>query len=196
MSNLTQEQEHAITLFKGNLHLPDGGFHRLILALCIEFQLPFQKVRAVLKESQVFVEHKIINEFESVDENTLTKANWLSIIKQTLSSLSKDNKPIMESLVNNLHYIKAVDNANKPIGSEYDREMIIADLSQAYETEVYKTLSAMLYTSDLYWLLSNELIEMDNVRCQPFQDYPQHIEAIMHLTTLLQRVASLSLTIK
>lgn len=196
MSKFTQEQEHAITLFKGNLHLPDGGFHRLILALCIEFQLPFQKVRAVLKKSQVFVEHKIVNEFESVDENTLTKENWLNIIRQTLSSLSRDNKPIMESLVNNIHYIKAVDDANKPIESEHDREMIIAALSQAYEAEVYKSLSAMLYTSDLYWLLSDELVEMDEVRCQPFQDYPQHVEAIIHLSKLLQRITSLPLTTK
>ena len=50
MTHLTEQQEAAMATFKENLHLPNGGFHKLIIELSKEFQLPFQKVRTVLKK--------------------------------------------------------------------------------------------------------------------------------------------------
>lgn len=52
MTHLTEQQEAAMATFSGNLHLPNGGFHKLIIELSKEYQLPFQKVRAVLKKAQ------------------------------------------------------------------------------------------------------------------------------------------------
>ena len=52
MSNLTSKQEAALATFKENLHLPNGGFHTLITELGKEYQLPFQKVRSVVKQTQ------------------------------------------------------------------------------------------------------------------------------------------------
>lgn len=193
MSTLTPEQEQAIAVFKSNLHLPDGGFHRLILNLCIEFQLPFQKVRAVLKKSQLIIENKIRHEFENVDEDTLTKENWLNIIKRTLTIMANDNQPLMDVLANNPYYIKALESIKHPITSDQDRESILADLCQAYEMEVYKSLSEMLYTSDLYWHLSDDLAEMTEERRNLFKDYTQHTEAMNHLSELYLTTVSLTL---
>ena len=67
MTNLTEQQEAAMATFKENLHLPNGGFHKLIIELSKEYQLPFQKVRGVLKKAQKDVERQIREDFSSVD---------------------------------------------------------------------------------------------------------------------------------
>lgn len=193
MSTLTPEQEQAMAVFKGNLHLPDGGFHRLILDLCIEFQLPFQTVRAVLKKSQVAIEKKIRHEFENVSEETLTKKNWINIIKLSLATMAKNNLPVMDCLTNNPYYIKAQNAAEHPFLNETDRETLLANLSQAYEMEVFKPLSEMLYTSDLYWHLSDDLVEMTEERRCLFHQYTQHQEAMTHLSKLYQDAESRAL---
>jgi len=194
MRPLSSEQENAIAILKSNLHLPEGGFHRLILDLCIEFQLPFQKVRSVLKKSQTTIERKIRDDFETMNEHELTQENWLTLIKHSLVSLAKNNKPIMETLTNNGFYIKTMNMLQQDNISEDDCKNALADLSQAYQSDVYKPLSAMLYTSDLYWYLSTELTEMTDERCQKFHRYPQHMEAIAHLVALRAKVETLFLT--
>ncbi|WP_413283080.1 hypothetical protein [Vibrio sp. MA40-2] len=191
---LHQEQalneEQALAMLKANLHLPNGGFHKLILELCIEFQLPFQKIRSVLKKSQRSIEKNIKQSTGPVDPAILTKESWLQQVKQTLTLLAEENKPLMECLVNDVHYIRAISASEQPIMCESEREAILADLAQAYESQVFKSLSAMLYTSDLFWLLSNELIEMTQQRCEVFDQYPQHIEAINHLLSVYDQVSA------
>lgn len=188
MHTLSSEQESAMALLKDNLHLPEGGFHKLILELCKEYLLPFQQVRAVLKKSQSAIEREIRDNFTHINENALTQENWINLIKQKLTILSKGNQPVMQSLTTSALYLKTTETLNMGLTSERSRDTIIANLFQIYESEVYKPLSAMLYTSDLYWYLSDDLAEMNHERCQKFHDYPQHMEAIEHLNNLKQKI--------
>lgn len=71
MTNLTEQQEAAMATFKENLHLPNGGFHKLIIELSKEYQLPFQKVRAVLKKAQ-----KMLNDRYEKTLPTLMTQYW------------------------------------------------------------------------------------------------------------------------
>lgn len=186
MSDLTLEQEAALATFKTNLHLPHGGFHALITELSKEFQLPFQKVRSALLTAQRGIESKIRTDFDSVTEGDLSQQNWRDAIHVILIDLAKDNKPVMESLVINENYIKAVNAMKAPIGSEDARALILEDLMLAYEKEVFKPLLAMLHTTSLYWelMLAEELAKMTETYRQKFIDYPQHIEAAAHLFEL------------
>ena len=188
MSELTPQQEKAMATFKDSIHLPGGGFHVLIIELCKEFQLPFQTVRSVLKKSQSSIEAKIRDELTCVDDGDLTKENWLDVIKGTLKELAVNNKPVMESLIASDTYLQAIARMEQTILSESDQEDILNNLAQAYEDEVCKPLMAMLYTTTLYWELSNELFEMTEVRRQRFSDYPQHMEATAHLLQLAEQV--------
>ena len=127
MTHLTDQQEAAMATFKENLHLPNGGFHKLIIELSKEFQLPFQKVRGVLKKAQKDVERQIREDIDSVDEVVLSQANWLDIIKSKLVELAEDNQTVMDKLKLNLKYQKVVSAINGSIESEDERDELIEE---------------------------------------------------------------------
>ncbi|OEF25782.1 hypothetical protein [Vibrio rumoiensis] len=181
-------QEHALATFKSNLHLPNNGFHTLIVDLAREFQLPFQSVRKVLKQSQKVIEKKIKHDFENVVEQDLTQANWIQLIRNSLTILAQDNVPLMESLKQNKLYTSVIDALDKPLENETTHEELLENLAMVYEVEVYKSLAAMLYTSILYWKLSDDLFQMTEDKQQALNGYPQHIEATVHLLDLAEKV--------
>ncbi|MCL9773785.1 hypothetical protein [Vibrio methylphosphonaticus] len=190
MTDLTEDQEHALATFKAALHLPKGGFHVLIVELCKQYQLPFQTCRSVLKKAQKSIESKIRLNFQDIDNSDLTQKNWLSLIHATLTDLAKDNQPLMESMTGGTRYRKLISDMQQS-SDDSDREMQRDRLLTIYEQEVYKSLAAMLHTSALYWELRDDLFEMSDERLAKFADYTQHVEAIRHLQQLsLQMKAS------
>ena len=196
MTHLTEQQEAAMATFKENLHLPNGGFHKLIIELSKEFQLPFQKVRTVLKNAQKDIERQIREDFSSVDEGVISQANWLNIIRLKLVELAEDNQSVMDKLKLNPKYQKVLEATNASISSEDEREELIEELIQAYEKEVFKPLLAMLHTTKLYWklMLVDETCKMTEENRDKFSDYPQHMQAAEHLYTLDQKLRSMPLT--
>ncbi|MDH5920765.1 hypothetical protein L8R85_06960 [Vibrio splendidus] len=196
MTHLTDQQEVAMATFKENLHLPNGGFHKLIIDLSKEYQLPFQKVRAVLKKAQKDVERHIREDFTSVDDTVLSQANWVNIIKSKLVELAEENQTVMDKLRQNLKYQKVLSATNGSIASEDERDELIEELIQAYEKEVFKPLLAMLHTTKLYWklMLVDETCKMNEENREKFSDYPQHMQAAEHLYTLDQKLRSIPLT--
>lgn len=196
MTHLTEQQEAAMATFKENLHLPNGGFHKLIIELSKEFQLPFQKVRTVLKNAQKDIERQIREDFSSVDEGVIGQANWLNIIRLKLVELAEDNQSVMDKLKLNPKYQKVLEATNASISSEDEREELIEELIQAYEKEVFKPLLAMLHTTKLYWklMLVDETCKMTEENRDKFSDYPQHMQAAEHLYTIDQKLRSMPLT--
>ncbi|MEZ8166268.1 hypothetical protein A152_0005280 [Vibrio tasmaniensis 1F-187] len=192
MTHLTEQQEAAMATFKENLHLPNGGFHKLIIELSKEYQLPFQKVRAVLKKAQKGVERQIREDFNSVDGTVLSQENWVNIIKSKLVELAEENQTVMDKLQQNLKYQKVLSATEGSIASEDERDELI----QAYEKEVFKPLLAMLHTTKLYWklMLVDETCKMNEENREKFSDYPQHMQAAEHLYTLDQKLRSMPLT--
>jgi len=179
MSDLTPQQEETLATLKSNLHLPNGGFHKLITELGKEYQLPFQKVRTVVMTQQREVEKKIRHNYDSVTDEDLNQASWLASIKSTLTELSKDNVSVVDSVRNNPNYVKAMQALESPIESEDDRADILEWLMLAYEKEVFQPLLAMLRTTPLYWklMMAEELNKMTEIYRQQFCDYPDHIAA-------------------
>ncbi len=196
MTHLTEQQEAAMATFKENLHLPNGGFHKLIIELSKEFQLPFQKVRTVLKNAQKDIERQIREDFSNVDEGTISQANWVNIIRLKLVELAEDNQSVMDKLKLNPKYQKVLEATNASIASEDEREELIEELIQAYEKEVFKPLLAMLHTTKLYWklMLVDKTCKMTEENRDKFNDYPQHMQAAEHLYTLDQKLRSMPLT--
>jgi len=196
MTHLREQQEAAMATFKENLHLPNGGFHKLIIELSKEFQLPFQKVRTVLKNAQKDIERQIREDFSSVDEGVISQTNWVNIIRLKLIELAKDNQSVMDKLKLNPKYQKVLEATNASISSEDEREELIEELIQAYEKEVFKPLLAMLHTTKLYWklMLVDETCKMTEENRDKFSDYPQHMQAAEHLYTLDQKLRSMPLT--
>ncbi|CAH6896124.1 conserved hypothetical protein [Vibrio chagasii] len=196
MTHLTEQQEAAMATFKENLHLPNGGFHKLIIELSKEFQLPFQKVRTVLKNAQKDIERQIREDFSNVDEGVISQANWVNIIRLKLVELAEDNQSVMDKLKLNPKYQKVLEATNASISSEDEREELIEELIQAYEKEVFKPLLAMLHTTKLYWklMLVDETCKMTEENRDKFSDYPQHMQAAEHLYTLDQKLRSMPLT--
>ncbi|MCG9564748.1 hypothetical protein L1D28_24585 [Vibrio chagasii] len=196
MTHLTEQQEAAMAMFKENLHLPNGGFHKLIIELSKEFQLPFQKVRTVLKNAQKDIERQIREDFSNVDEGVISQANWVNIIRLKLVELAEDNQSVMDKLKLNPKYQKVLEATNASISSEDEREELIEELIQAYEKEVFKPLLAMLHTTKLYWklMLVDETCKMTEENRDKFSDYPQHMQAAEHLYTLDQKLRSMPLT--
>ncbi|MEC7939216.1 MAG: hypothetical protein VX212_01240 [Pseudomonadota bacterium] len=196
MTHLTEQQEVAMATFKENLHLPNGGFHKLIIELSKEFQLPFQKVRTVLKNAQKDIERQIREDFSNVNEAVISQKNWLNIIRLKLVELAEDNQNVMDKLKLNPKYQKVLEATNASISSEDEREELIEELIQAYEKEVFKPLLAMLHTTKLYWklMLVDETCKMTEENRDKFSDYPQHMQAAEHLFTLDQKLRSMPLT--
>lgn len=196
MSDLTPQQDVALATFKTNLHFPHGGFYALITELGKEYQLPFQTVRTAVMEAQRAIENKIRNDIDAVTEADISQENWRKMISEILVDLAKDNTPVMDSLLANKSYLKAVSSMNTPIGSEDDRAVILEYLMQAYEQEVFKPLLAMLRTSPLYWelMLAEELDKMTETYRAKFSDYPQYVEAAAHLFELDARVRGAGLS--
>ncbi|NOH34822.1 hypothetical protein [Vibrio chagasii] len=196
MTHLTEQQEAAMATFKENLHLPNGGFHKLIIELSKEFQLPFQKVRTVLKNAQKDIERQIREDFSNVDEGVISQANWVNIIRLKLVELAEGNQSVMDKLKLNPKYQKVLEATNTSIASEDEREELIEELIQAYEKEVFKPLLAMLHTTKLYWklMLVDETCKMTKENRDKFSDYPQHMQAAEHLYTLDQKLRSMPLT--
>ncbi|MFA0485368.1 hypothetical protein [Vibrio sp. 10N.222.55.B11] len=196
MTHLTEQQEAAMATFKENLHLPNGGFHKLIIELSKEYQLPFQKVRAVLKKAQKDVERQIREDFTNVDDTVLSQANWVNIIKSKLVDLAEENQTVMDKLQQNLKYQKVLSATEGSIASEDERDELIEELIQAYEQEVFKPLLAMLHTTKLYWklMLVDETCKMNEENREKFSDYPQHMQAAEHIYTLDQKLRSMPLT--
>ncbi|MDN3681999.1 hypothetical protein QWZ04_16960 [Vibrio tapetis subsp. quintayensis] len=190
MSALTEQQEQAISIFKENLHLPGGGFHALIVDLCKEHQLPFQKVRSVLKKSQASVEKQIRSDFTSISDSDLTKENWLAIIEQALIPLAKATPAVMVSLTQHEPYQRLVASIKQGIANEAQRQDLLVEIEVIYEQQVCKTLKAMLYTTVLYWELSDDVFNMNAELRQKFSEYPQYMEATQHLFELWQHVKS------
>ncbi|NOI66392.1 hypothetical protein [Vibrio sp. 99-8-1] len=190
MSQLTEKQKRAIALFKENLHLPGGGFHTLIIELCKQYQLPFQAVRKVLKTSQKRVEQKIANDFVHVEQDDLTKENWLMLINQQLELLAKENKPVMESLTTSEEYLLFITSIKTPVEHQEQQGQLEESLASLYQKFVYKPLSAMLHTSTLYWKLKSELDEMTEQQREFFCDYPDYMVAIEHLWQLKAQIKS------
>lgn len=196
MTHLREQQEAAMAMFKENLHLPNGGFHKLIIELSKEFQLPFQKVRTVLKNAQKDIERQIREDFSNVDEGVISQANWVNIIRLKLVELAEDNRSVMDKLKLNPKYQKVLAATNASISSEDERDELIEELIQAYEKEVFKPLLAMLHTTKLYWklMLVDETCKMTEENRDKFSDYPQHMQAAEHLYTLDQKLRSMLLT--
>ena len=196
MTHLTEQQEAAMATFKENLHLPNGGFHKLIIELSKEFQLPFQKVRTVLKNAQKDIERQIREDFSNVDEGVISQTNWVNIIRLKLIELAKDNQSVMDKLKLNPKYQKVLEATNASISSEDERDELIEELIQAYEKEVFKPLLAMLHTTKLYWklMLVDETCKMTEENRDKFSDYPQHMQAAEHLYTRDQKLRSMPLT--
>ncbi|MGF1719424.1 hypothetical protein L4D20_05170 [Vibrio kyushuensis] len=195
MSELTPQQEHAKAIFKTNLHLPNGGFHGLIIELSKEYQLPFQKVRTVLMTSQKIVEEKINSDFENVSEQDLSKEHWIGLIHLGLRDLAKETTAVMTLLEGNSHYNNAKAGLLEPITSEGARDAILEELFCAYEKIVFKPLLAMLHTSPLYWklMLLEELYQMTEEKRQQFELYPQYMQATETLFILDQKIRNIEL---
>lgn len=190
MSALTEQQEQAISTFKENLHLPGGGFHALIVELCKEYQLPFQQVRSVLKKSQTAVEKKIRLDFTHISASDLTKENWLAIIEQALIPLAEATPAVMDSLSQHEPYQQAVACIKQGVADEAQRQHLLVELEVIYEQQVCKPLKAMLYTTVLYWELSEDVFNMNEELRLKFSDYPQYMDATEHLFELWQQVKS------
>ncbi|WP_375753662.1 hypothetical protein [Vibrio sp. HN007] len=182
MTALTVEQENAITRFKDNLHLPQNGFHELIIEKCKEYQLPFQTVRTVFLKSQSSIEKRIRNDFSTIDESQLSKAFWLESIDKKLLELAADNVPVMETLTNSQRYLDLQSALSGE--TQADEEQICNLFEDVYEFEISKPLKAMLRTTSLFWSVKNSLFEMTPEQRNKFSDYPQYMEAIEHLLSL------------
>ena len=190
MTELTlTPQQQAIATFKANLHLPNGGFHKLIVELAREYLLPFQAVRKVLKQSQKAIEKKIKHQFDEVSDFDLTQENWLNLIHASLAEQAKNNLPAMEKLQQCQFYKEAIQALSQPIENQEQHEAVRELLAMAYELEVYKPLTEMLYTSILYWKLPDDLYQMTPAKQQEFEGYPQHMEAVRHLLELSEKVS-------
>ena len=196
MSNLTPEQEAALATFKENLHLPNGGFHTLITELGKEYQLPFQKVRSVVKQAQKNVERRIKSDFETIDADALTQASWIAAIRLELEELAKETESVMDKLKANPKYLSVIAAIEGAISTEDERDEWIEQLIQVYEKEVLKPLLAMLRTTKLYWtlMLVDETCKMTPEQREKFADYPQHMEAAEHLYELDQKLRAKVLT--
>ncbi|MBD1575923.1 MULTISPECIES: hypothetical protein [Vibrio] len=194
MTELMTPQENALATFKSNLHLPNGGFHALIVELAREFQLPFHTVKPVLKKSQKVVEKKITNDFENIAEHDLSQENWLALIRSALITLVEQNVPLMVSLTQNQDYNDAIAIMAKASITHSEQQQVLEHLAMAYEMQVYKPLTAMLYTSILYWKISDDLYQVTPQTQQEFSGYPQHLEAINHLLKLSEQVKAMKLT--
>ncbi|GEM77821.1 hypothetical protein [Vibrio superstes] len=190
MSELTSEQEHAIAIFKANMHFPKDGYHALIIELSKTYQLPFQQVRKVLMKAQTKIEKKLVHQFENITNDELTKESWLDSVNNELQKLAEDNTSVMQNLEQNINYQKALSAIQTTIQSEDEREIITEYLYLAYEKEVFKPLLAMLRTSPLYWKLmrAEEIMQMTPEHQQNFQDYPQYMEGANTLYLLEQQV--------
>lgn len=187
MTELTlTPQQHAIATLKANLHLPNGGFHKLIVELSREYLLPFQTVRKVLKQSQKAIEKKIKHQLDDVSDDELTKDHWLSLIHASLTEKAKDNQPVMGKLQQNQLYQDAIQVLSQPTHTQDECEAVREQLAMAYEIEVYKPLTEMLYTSILYWKLPDDLYQMTEDKQLEFGGYPQHMEAVRHLLELAE----------
>ncbi|HCH02062.1 MAG TPA: hypothetical protein DEV85_09275 [Vibrio sp.] len=185
MTELTlTPQQQAIATFKANLHLPNGGFHKLIVELAREYSLPFQAVRKVLKQSQKVIDKKIKHQFNEVSDFALTQENWLNLIHASLAEQAKNNLPVMEKLQQSQLYQDAIQALSQASENQDKREAVREQLAMAYEIEVYKPLTEMLYTSILYWKLPDDLYQMTAAKQQEFEGYPQHMEAVRHLLEL------------
>ncbi|GLT13432.1 hypothetical protein [Vibrio algivorus] len=188
MTELTlTPQQQAIATFKANLHLPNGGFHKLIVELAREYLLPFQEVRKVLKQSQKVIEKKINHQFDEISDYDLTQENWLNLIHISLKEQAKNNPPVMEKLQQSQLYQDAIQTLSQPINDQAHRETAREQLAMTYEIEVYKPLTEMLYTSILYWKLPDDLYQMTPAKQQEFEGYPQHMEAVRHLLVLSEK---------
>ncbi|MDR9828859.1 hypothetical protein RCJ22_25050 [Vibrio sp. FNV 38] len=195
MDHLTDDQTQALATLKSNIHLPNGGFHRLIVELCKEYQLPFQKVRAVLKSAQSAIESNIQQASSSELDGLVTKEHWLSLITEQLVLLAKDNKPLLEVISQLERYVLTIDRINimKQTGcTQQTKEEVIEDLCMVYEKSVYQPLKAMLYTTLLQWELRNDLQEMTNERRAKFGEYPMYMQATQHLFELYEQVSSIT----
>lgn len=180
-------QQQAIATLKANLHLPNGGFHKLIVELAREYLLPFQAVRKVLKQSQKAIEKKIKHQFDEISDYDLTQENWLNLIHISLKEQAKNNTPVMEKLQQSQLYQDAIQTLSQPINDQAQRETAREQLAVTYEIEVYKPLTEMLYTSILYWKLPDDLYQMTPAKQQEFEGYPQHMEAVRHLLVLSEK---------
>lgn len=190
MTELTlTPQQQTIATFKANLHLPNGGFHKLIVELAREYCLPFQAVRKVLKQSQKVIDKKIKHQFDEVSDFDLTQENWLNLIHASLAEQAKSNLPVMEKLQHSQLYQDAIQALSQPIDTQDQYETVREQLAMTYEIEVYKPLTEMLYTSILYWKLPDDLYQMTPEKQQEFEGYPQHIEAVRHLLTLSEEIS-------
>ncbi|MGF1910951.1 hypothetical protein L4C38_16070 [Vibrio kasasachensis] len=190
MSELTPQQDAALAAFKANLHFPHGGFYTLITELGKEYQLPFQTVRTAVMKAQRAIESKIRNDIDAVSESDLSQDNWRKAINEILVELAKDNILVMDNLLANQSYLKAVSAMSTPIESEDERAAILEYLMQAYEKEVFKPLLAMLRTTSLYWelMLAEDLNKMTEAYRIKFSEYPQYVEAAAHLFDLDSQV--------
>ena len=188
MTQMTAQQEEALAIFKSNLHLPNGGFHALIVELACEYQLPFHTVKPVLKKAQKIIEQKIKNDIDNIIDSDITQDNWRFLIKGSLVDLAKNNQSVMISLSQNQSYIDAMKGLEKPIMNESEREEILENLALAYEQQIHKPLLAMLYTSKLYWRMSDDLSQMTEEKQQEFSRYPQYMQATKHLLSLSENV--------
>ncbi|MEZ9233818.1 hypothetical protein AB4259_22460 [Vibrio amylolyticus] len=190
MSPFSLQQENALATFKNNLHLPNNGFHTLIIELSKEYQLPFQRVRKALINSQKSVERKIKQDFDNLVREDLSQENWLKLIRTELTELSKDNQSVLDNLNKNEMYIQAQALAEESISSEAVREEILEALFLAYEKVVFKPLLSMLHTSPLYWKLMRceELSQMTLETRLLFAEYTEYMEAAETLFQLDEAV--------
>lgn len=181
MSNLTIEQTNAIAEFKSELHLPNDGFHTLIIDLSRDYDLPFQVVRKCLKSSQKQIERLIKSEAWVSNPIDYKLTHWLERIHNELEKLAATNDSLMSKIEASEYYplLKQEPDTNT---SNY--------VAEIYYTEIYLPLRERLYTSKLYWRLKEDFPEMDSERIEDFRDYNEYYEAMLWLKGILNRLSA------
>ncbi|WP_261816967.1 hypothetical protein [Vibrio gallicus] len=197
MSHLNDEQVQSLANFKSNIHLPHGGFHTLIVDLCREYQLPFPKVRTVVKASQIDVENKILDADIADLERIVTKQYWVDLIRERLALLAVDNKTPLQDITETELYRQCLESIREMKCSGATQQLqasTIESLNSVYEMSVYKPLKAMLHTTQLQWKLKRELQSMTEEQRTLFCDYPAYMQATKHLLDLCDEMTSLTVT--
>lgn len=179
-------QQQALATLKQNLHLPNGGFHILIVELCCEYQLPFQSVRRVVREAQSKIEQVIFDDVAAIFDQNLSQENWLKLIHQELEQMAKESVPVLDAMREDAVYKKIKSAAQLQSVDSETHTARLNDLNDVYQRVVYRSLKAMLHTSKLYWELKEKLFEMTDERCERFSNYSQHVKAIKQLQSLAE----------
>lgn len=178
MSELSVEQLNAIAKFKSELHLPNDGFHTLIIDLSKDYDQPFQVVRKCLKKSQKQIERLISSDVWVTNPVDYQLSHWFDAIHKELKKLSTNNVTVMERFESNEYYqlLQQDPEAN-----------LVGNVAELYYSEIYQPLKERLYTSKLFWRLKEDFSEMDSERIDDFREYEQYHHAMLWLKDMVSK---------